>query len=133
MRRQILSALGVAVMVFVADAGIASAQDQSVNIPFAFTVSGRELPAGRYLIAVNEMDVLVFRDAKSTSVVQAPALTRLAISGNSTEDVTRVVFDKVGTKYFASEYWPGDRDGYLLYGAKEAHTHAAVKAEKVSK
>jgi hypothetical protein len=131
MKRLMLSALALAAVLFVLNPAIASAQDQWMSVPFAFTVAGKDMPAGRYSIEVTPTQMVIFRQAQSTSRVEIPAMTRLATSGNSAEDVARLVFDKVGGKYLVSEYWPAaDTDGYLLYGAKEAHTHAVVKVGK---
>ncbi len=107
MSRRILAALVVAASAFVAGTGLANAQDQWLNVPFQFSVAGKDMPAGRYSVEVTKTDVLIFRQAKAATAVEVPAMTRLALSGNSPEDVARLVFDKVGDKYFVSEVLAG--------------------------
>ncbi len=133
MKRQILVALAVAAFALVTGAGIATAQEQWLNVPFAFTVAGQTMPAGRYSVEVTESQVVILRQANTAASIVLPAVTRLAVSGASPEDDPRLVFDKVGNMYYLSEFWPPDMDGFLVYGAKEAHTHSSVKAEKAHK
>jgi hypothetical protein len=41
-----------------------------------------------------------------------------------------VIFDKFGDSYYVSEVWVPDRDGFVVGGTKEVHTHHAVKIYK---
>ncbi len=138
MKRKVL--LTLAAMAVTAVAGVARANAQVgmgdpvppqwINVSFAFIVNGKTLPAGRYSIEAPMPHLVVFHSAKGEQTIEVPVITRLATSGNAPEDEARVVFDKVGDKYYASEFWYPDRDGYLMYGAKEPHVHQVVKTEK---
>jgi hypothetical protein len=130
----------VALVLFsAAGAGTASAQgtpgaDRSiapyfVEVSFGFAVAGKSLPAGRYEVESPVPGLVVFREAKTKVAVESPVVTRLARSGNSQEDGPRIVFDKVGDSYTASEVWFKDVDGFLVGSTKEAHTHVIVKTQ----
>ncbi len=129
----------VALVVFCAVAATASAQGtpganlsiapRIIDVSFGFTVAGKALPAGQYEVESPIPGLVVFRELKSKTVVEAPVITRLARSGDAPEDVSRVVFDKIGDKYVASEVWFRDVDGFLVGTTKEAHTHQIVKSQ----
>ncbi len=140
MKRKVL--LTLAAMAVTAVAGVATAKAQvgmgdeippqwiQIDMSSGFIVNGKVLPAGRYEIEAPVPGTVVFHSAKGNLTIDAPVITRLASSGNAPEDAGRVVFDKVGDKYYASEFWCPDHDGYLIYAAKEAHTHHVVKTQK---
>ena len=64
--------------------------------------------------------------------IEVPVITRLAAPATPMAE-PKVIFDQRGDKYWVSEVWFPDRDGFLLYGTKGAHTHKAVKGEKKAK
>jgi hypothetical protein len=116
-------------------AGIAFAADSQVivNIPYTFTVSGKELPAGEYIIqrtGVND-SILVIRSEHTKTPIVLEVLTR--IDGKSAADPNaRIVLDKFeGDKYVLSEvHFPGE-DGFLLAGAKNTpHKHETIRSKK---
>jgi hypothetical protein len=95
---------------------------------FPFEVSGKILPAGKYDIEQPTRDLLIFRPAKGPAV-EAKVITRLAQPSVPLVE-PKIVFDKVGDRHYAAEVWFPGRDGFLLVGTKEPHTHHAVKAAK---
>lgn len=101
-------------------------QPQIIDTTFAFEVGGKVVPAGKYDIEQITQELLVFRPAKGPAV-EAKVITRLAQPATPLVE-PKVVFDKVGDKYLVSEVWLPGRDGFLLAGTKEKHTHHAVKA-----
>ena len=97
---------------------------------FPFVVGGKTLPAGKYNIEQPTLETLVFQEAKSGAPrVEGPVVTRLAPPATALA-APRLVFDKVGDQYFLSEVWIPGHDGFLLYGAKEKHTHHFLSLHK---
>lgn len=134
MKRRIALVLAVAALLFVAHPVVSYAQDVAVvNIGFPFIVNGKTLPAGQYELKVNS-DQTVFQltaEPKDTGEFVS-IITRLAAPEPPSND-TRVTFDKVGDKYYLSEIWLPGEDGYLVYAAKEKHTHTIVKGHPKAK
>jgi hypothetical protein len=97
-----------------------------VQIPFEFVANGKELPAGKYLIAPQEQNprILVIRSEKGAESVLLPVITRLSAPESSEP---RVVFDKAGEKRYLSEVYLPRMDGFQLAGAPGEHTHQNVK------
>ena len=87
---------------------------------------------GKYEVEVPEGGLVVFRPLKAKGVATVRVITRLGQSGHAPEDDPRIVFDKVGDKYIASEVWMPYSDGYLIAGSKEPHTHHSVKITKTT-
>jgi hypothetical protein len=84
------------------------------NIPFAFTVGKKQLPAGEYkFISVNEGNIRVM-SGKETAL--ATVLTRLAAGIHTTPTDAHIVFDKEGDQYFLAEIWAPGIDGLCPYG-----------------
>jgi hypothetical protein len=108
--------------------GVASAQETlSANIPFAFIVDGKANDAGAYTVRVNDNRTEVWLTPSKGPSLVALVITRLAASA---PDDSRVVFDKVGNTNYLSEVWLPGADGYLVYAAKEAHTHHVLKTSR---
>lgn len=81
---------------------------------------------GHYSLSVNDdQRILTITPAKDTAN-EALVDTRLA-APEPPASGAHVVFDKVGDLYYLSEVWIPGYDGFLLYSAKEKHTHARVK------
>jgi hypothetical protein len=102
------------------------------DIGFAFTIGDKVMPAGKYEVEVPEGGLVVFRPLKAKGVATVRVITRLGQSGHAPEDDPRIVFDKVGDKYIASEVWMPYSDGYLIAGSREPHTHHSVKITKTT-
>jgi hypothetical protein len=103
-------------------------EPQVLSVTFPFQVADKILQAGVYAIEQPSADLLVLRSAKG-DVVQLPVILRVAkLSPPLTE--SKVIFDKFGDSYYISEIWVPDRDGFVVGGTKEVHTHHAVKIYK---
>jgi len=142
MRRVLFAVVMIAAMVFAA-AGPAAAQVTSpegeyvqphtVTVAFPFVVGGKTLPAGRYTIEQPTRELLIFQEEKAKAPrVEAPVITRLAAPATPIT-APKLIFDKVANTYYLSEVWFRGADGFLLYGAKEAHTHSSVNTEPKKK
>lgn len=122
MRKQILKAatmfVGIIALAFVS-ALAASAQNQRnvvVNIPFDFTVKGKTLPAGEYIVSrgstADKTGMMIERrngDANAI-VLTAP------IQSRENQKESRLVFNRYGEHYFLSQVWTsGDSEGRELF------------------
>ena len=75
------------------------------NVPFAFSVGDKQLPAGTY--AVREMNrATVIQSADSANSV----LGIYNYAGPSKAHETKLVFNKVGDHYFLAQIWTSARD-----------------------
>jgi hypothetical protein len=136
--RRFVASMGLTLAVAIVGAGSASAQytnpkgeplePQALSVTFPFQVGDKILPAGLYSIEQPKADLLVLRNAKG-NVVEMPIIIRVAkLSPPLTE--SKVIFDKFGNSYYISEVWVPDRDGFVVGGTKEVHTHHVVKIYK---
>lgn len=108
-------------------------QRHVVTVGFPFIINGKQLPAGKYSIEQPTNELLIFQEEKGGAPrIEAPVITRLAAPSTPISE-PKLVFDKVGSTYYLSEVWFRGKDGFLLYGSKEAHTHQSVKAEPTKK
>jgi hypothetical protein len=124
---------GIAALAVMLAAGTAPAYAQTgvkVDIQFPFIVAGRTLPAGTYVIEESSPEMLVVRSTTDVKAVASVVpITRIAQPALPF-DQAEVVFDKGGDSSYLSEVWPTGADGFLVYAAKGAHTHARVKGAK---
>lgn len=125
MRKQIFKAatmfVGIIVLAFVS-AVAASAQNQHslvVDIPFDFSVKGRTLPAGEYIVSsgssADRTSLIIERkDGESSAIV----LTMPVESGESQQQ-SRLLFSRYGEQHFLSQVWiAGDSEGRKLFRSK---------------
>jgi hypothetical protein len=95
------------------------------NIPFAFDVGGKQLPAGEYqFIPATAGDTV--RVASDQESAMALILTRMAAGIHTTPNDAHVVFDKIGNQYFLSEIWIPGEDGYDLHNTTQKHEHRII-------
>jgi hypothetical protein len=138
--RALVGAAVVAAAALVAGPGQAFAQEASpagefvqphtVNVAFPFVIANQTLPAGKYTIEQPTRELLIFQEEqKKAPRVEAKVITRLAAQQPPITE-PKLIFDKVGNTYYLSEVWFRGADGFLLYGAQEAHTHHFARAEK---
>lgn len=98
----------------------------NAEVPFAFQVGSKTLPAGTY-----EFDIR--RDEGSVGVYGNPKvkgadamegiLTWLAPQQHQSSDDAHLVFDVVGNQYILSEVWQPESGGILVHATKEPHQH----------
>ena len=101
------------------------------RIPFAFTASGRELPAGEYMFTPNTNDEAIrVQGITNRRNVEALVLTRTAGQIHTSSQDAHIVFDKIGDKYILSELWPAGEDGFVMHVTKEHHEHHVVNAPR---
>jgi hypothetical protein len=118
--------LGGAALLITASTARAAVDEGVVkaNIPFAFQVAGKTLPAGTYEIQIDrqELSVSVRSDPKGPSAMEN-IITSIADPGPGLAAEARVVFDLVGDNHILSEVWCPGADGVLVFAAKGPHKH----------
>jgi hypothetical protein len=99
--------------------GLAAPLLVRADIPFAFTVEGKTLPAGQYTIErvwSTNPDLLVIRGLNnhSQAIVISETVQKLQASND-----TELVFDKIGSHYFLKDIWTvGENLGREIREAK---------------
>jgi hypothetical protein len=76
----------------------------SANVPFAFNIGDKQLPAGTYV--VREMDHATLIQSKDG---ENSVLGTYNYAGPSKADETKLVFHKVGDQYFLAQIWTSVR------------------------
>jgi hypothetical protein len=131
MRKQILAAVAVGVAVFALAGSLAWAENLvETNVPFAFMVNDKEMPAGNYVFRVEEspQNRVVIQSKGGSGNMAVSILTRLANRGDT---APKFYFDKTedGKHYLSELHVPGI-DGFAFPGAPGKHTHDAVAGSK---
>jgi len=107
MKRNVFVALMTLIVAFSIAVPVIQAQQtlMTANVPFAFSVGDKQLPAGAY--AVREMDrATLIQSADSANSV----LGIYYYAGPSKADETKLVFNRVGNHYFLAQIWTSARD-----------------------
>src|ERR1044072_2476051 len=76
-----------------------------VNIPFAFTVGEKAMPAGDYLIRRNRKDSDVVWVIQNKESGESALLLTRSVYSNDTQESAKFVFRKYDDFYFLSEFW----------------------------
>jgi hypothetical protein len=81
------------------------------NVPFAFNVGAKQLPAGTYEIGVlsQSPNEIMIRNTETTAAALSIARTE---GPRDTE--SKLVFDRIGTQYFLTEVWKGFGAGGMI-------------------
>ncbi len=121
-------AISAALLLLLGMASLVYADTVVADVQFPFMAGGKEYPAGKYQIETGaSMEELILRSEVTGKGGLLPFTTRLS---QREPDVTELVFDKAGDKYFLSEIYMPGIDGFGLKGASGKHTHVKVKGSK---
>jgi hypothetical protein len=113
----VLAAMGVAT-------GQASPGDLAVDVPFAFSVAGQQLPAGHYIVTGKDDFIRIFNTNQQGVFVPTHAAIRTA------SDRSKLVFHHYGDSYFLSSVWvKGNNTGKELYRSKAERELAVHQKE----
>src|SRR5580700_5762139 len=112
MKRNLISILSLVVMSLLLNATGAYAQSYvKANVPFAFNVGAKQLPAGTYEIkALSQSPNLI--SIQNTETAQAAM--SIARSEDSRSTDSKLVFDRVGSQYFLTEICKGYGAGSMV-------------------
>jgi hypothetical protein len=125
MTKQVLKAAtmfaGIIALAFASALAVSAQNSRTlvVNIPFDFTVKGKTLPAGEYILGrastVDTTGLMIKRrDGEASAIV----LTK-SVQAAENQNESRLVFSRYGEQYFLSEVWTsGDQKGRELYKTK---------------
>jgi hypothetical protein len=95
----------------------------SAEIGFPFVAGDKDMPAGRYTVAVTEAGPVMITGPGGVRAM-LPIITTL---GRHDQDPdSELVFDKVNGKPVLSEIWMPKKDGLLLLATKGPHEHAVL-------
>jgi hypothetical protein len=129
MKRRVLAAT-VALAVSIVAAGVCFAHPRvlEVNVPFAFEVGNKMLPAGQYqLESVPTGDGTLYRIRRMDGDAQS-LVSSIAVTTGDRQNLPRLVFHKYGTSYFLAQIWNGDDRGRQLSESKQEKE--VVRAEE---
>jgi len=105
MKNQALKALSLASLIFALMAPTVFAnigEPLKVNIPFAFTVGNKTLPAGAYRVRNITADALLIQSADSKQVTTFQTNHKQA---GLTPGQTKLSFHRYGDRYFLAQVW----------------------------
>jgi hypothetical protein len=114
-----------AALLAVASASIAQTQpgDLTVDVPFAFVVAGKQLPAGHYTVNM-ETNFVRITTPGSGVMITTHAASRKAADGS------KLVFHRYGNTYFLSSMWvSGNTVGRELVPSRTERDMARRNAE----
>jgi hypothetical protein len=97
-----------------------------VNIPFAFQMSNKTLPAGTYRIDLESNHIILLRGPDKASgflVMHNASKTHPANHGS-------VVFDRYGSNYYLRQIWTAGRTDGLECPKSRAESNAVVAQNK---
>ncbi len=121
-----LSAVVLFLLVITASASAQTSTDVvTAQVPFAFIVGGKTLPAGTYQFRAsnnfNQIDVASV-DGKNAAL----SIVNTRLSPRSKTEAL-VVFDVAGNDHYLAEVYIPGMDGFQVPCAPGKHTHTVVK------
>ena len=107
MKRNVFGALMTLIMAATIAVPVVDAQQtiMTCNVPFAFNIGDKQLPAGTYIVREMDRGTLIQSKDGENSV-----LGIYNYAGPSKADQNKLVFDKVGDHYFLAQIWTSARD-----------------------
>lgn len=100
----------------------AQVETMQVNVPFAFSVGKKVLPAGQYVVSTNNLDTYTFLGQG----VSALALTN-AVDSGATEHEPSLIFETDGQHHWLAQIWLSDaHTGHALL------SHSIIRLAKAN-
>jgi len=100
--------------------------DLVADVPFAFVVAGRTLPAGHYIVNRLNDNLGIHNGQNQTVFVPTHSAQRPAH-----ENTSKMVFHRYGDTYFLAEVWVGSSSiGRELYPSRAERELAESSAER---
>ena len=112
MKRNLIGILSLVVMSMLAATG-AYAQSVRANVPFAFRVGSKQLPAGAYEIRMTSDNAITIRNGQSRATLVMVRREDPRNSGN------KLVFHHLGGEYFLAAIWRGADNGMAITPSKQ--------------
>ena len=106
MKRNVIGALMTLIVAFTVAVPLVNAQSTilTANVPFAFSIGDKQLPAGAYAVREMGRATLIQSKDHETSVLGVYAYVE-----PSKADETKLVFNKVDDHYFLAQIWTSAR------------------------
>jgi hypothetical protein len=112
MKRNLITILSLVVMSLLLNATGAYAQSYAkADVPFAFNVGAKQLPAGTYEIRAlgQSATEIMIRNTETTAAAMS-----IARNEGPRDTESKLVFDRIGTQYFLTEVWKGFGAGGMI-------------------
>jgi hypothetical protein len=113
MKRNLIGILSLVVMSMLVSATGAYAQSVRANVPFAFRVGSKQLPAGAYEIRLTSDNAITIRNGQSRATLVMVRREDPRNSGN------KLVFHHLGGEYFLAAIWRGADNGMAITPSKQ--------------
>jgi hypothetical protein len=111
MKRNLITTLSLAVMSVMLNVAAVHAQSYAkANVPFAFSVGSKQLPAGTYEVKVLSKTPCEIMIENGETGAAAVSIARRENPGNE----SKLVFHRVDNQYFLSEVWNDSGAGGLI-------------------
>jgi len=102
-----------------------------VNIPFAFTLGDKTLPAGQYIIERNRIVPELFIVCSLDGRTRATGFTT-HVPSPMTQMQTKLVFHRYGNQYFLAQVWRMD-GGQAFLKSRAERSAAKESAKRLAK
>lgn len=111
MKRNLIGTLSLVALSLLLNVTGASAQAVAkADVPFAFTVGAKQLPAGRYTIMTDGQATVTIQSYETGKSILSLARTELPGKGSS-----KLVFHNLGNQFFLSQVWGAEgRAGLVI-------------------
>jgi hypothetical protein len=110
MKKYLIS--GLAILCLLAGSGVVTTSAQidsgetiEADIPYAFVVGDKTLPAGKYMLKVSDDTNLNLFVVRRSDGRTAAFFETQDVQANQTPRQTELVFNKIGDTYFLSQIW----------------------------
>ena len=126
MKRTVFGALTALVLALVTNVAFAQSHSKAkADVPFAFTVDQKSMPAGQYSIVEISGGVMQVRNDSTNASLAVIAQHEESLKPQN----PRMVFHKYGDRYFLAEVWGGSGDSGMEFpvGKAEQEMRAAYK------
>jgi hypothetical protein len=109
MKRNLIGTLSLVVLSLLLNAtGYAQAVAKA-DVPFAFTVAKKQLPAGRYTVLTDGQGVIRIQSYETGTSIMSLARNELPRKTSA-----KLIFHHLGNQYFLSQIWRAEGTGLTL-------------------
>jgi hypothetical protein len=126
MKKQMLTIAAALALTLIAT-GQCGAQERpiKVNVPFAFTVGDKAMPAGEYRVAdlsrAQSVQMIAQSNGRASIMVMTNPIVRAANA-----PAPRLTFHRYGNRYFLVQIWTGNAQGLQLVKSHGENEFAAT-------
>jgi hypothetical protein len=126
-----MASIGMALLLCSAMTPAFGADLVKADVPFAFQVGKKTLPAGAYEFQLDlQKEIVTIAPVAKGPEAAEPIVTYIATPAHSSATDSHVVFDVVGSNHILSEIWRPGMDGILVHVTKGPHTHHILHSKR---